>query len=577
MARFAGKAAWPRKEIEMNQTLRKEELERHYKQFPWNRHPERPLEQVSDAVKRKVFGQDEHVDRILHFIYFAQERIKRINEGYEPRLLPQLNSMLLLGPTASGKTHVVKSIAHEMDMVFYPIDSSTLTGEGWRGRGLSSEWANISRIQEEDQDSIVLVFLDEIDKLTLEDKDYDSFSPKFELLKPLEGGLLRGEGPNRESYEMNCDRCVFIFAGAFTGIEEMVSERLNNSAKAIDLFSAETRKYDYSALDEERLRAMVSLEDVEAWGFPRELVGRFSFVDYMSALKDVDLKRVLFEDLLPRYQSMFKNGGIDLTEAAADSMVSRALLHRYGARNLNQQLSALLIGSSGSANACSCVGNVRIDVSDDGSLACRNLPGNTVQGDDALELSMAARIQAECHARSIAGEIADNRNEVFEPFDGIPSRFEAMLLSRTENLLGDYTNQELLLLRSCLCYIRDWTSDGELSLASLSILLEFCDSYGVTDGHSVWVLDECMQEIHSGLKRCFRRNEKGELEERITLTSMVRHAKNDPPRGVIPAERNGLRPEDDETLGTYCDFKTYSTSEQKEAASSLSRRVSLAG
>ena len=118
---------------------------------------------------------------------------------------------------------------------------------------------------------------DEVDKMTLYDSKEPSFSPKFDLLKPLEGGLLSGEagrGSSRERFELDCDRCIFILSGAFTGIDEKIALRLATKGNTQAVFDTNSTKVDYSSFNEDELRAQISLEDVEAWGFPRELVGR---------------------------------------------------------------------------------------------------------------------------------------------------------------------------------------------------------------------------------------------------------------------------------------------------------------
>lgn len=101
-------------------------------------------EEISRQVKQRVFGQDEHVDKIVRFIHAALTRSMLIKSGINGNTLPQLSSMLLAAPTASGKTHTIKMIAKTLGMPLYTIDASTLTGEGWRGKNLSAEWFMVS-------------------------------------------------------------------------------------------------------------------------------------------------------------------------------------------------------------------------------------------------------------------------------------------------------------------------------------------------------------------------------------------------------------------------------------------------
>lgn len=300
------------------------------------------LEKISQQVKQRVFGQDEHVDKILRFINVALTRNSLIQEGADTDSLPQISSMLLVAPTASGKTHTIKMIAKTLGMPLHTIDASMLTGEGWRGNNISSEWLAISNLQKNNPNNNILVFIDEIDKLTLDDGGYQGFSPKFELLKPLEGGTITGEGSReRAAFEMDCDRCIFIFSGAFSGIEETIAKRLNGLDSDVSVLDPTAKKVDYQAFSEAELRNKICADDIESWGFPRELVGRFSFIDYMAALSKESLHHVLFNDLLPRYSNMMLGGSISIDEKAATIMLRKALSENYGARSLNQQLSKL--------------------------------------------------------------------------------------------------------------------------------------------------------------------------------------------------------------------------------------------
>lgn len=141
-------------------------------------------EEVSRQVKQRVFGQDGHVDRIIRFIHAALTRSTLIKSGTDRETLPQLSSMLLVAPTASGKTHTIKMIAKTLGMPLHTIDAGSITGEGWTGGSFSSEWNIISKQQKEDSSLVTIVFIDEVDKMTLYDSKEPSFSPKFDLLKP---------------------------------------------------------------------------------------------------------------------------------------------------------------------------------------------------------------------------------------------------------------------------------------------------------------------------------------------------------------------------------------------------------
>lgn len=547
-------------------------------------------EEVSRQVKQRVFGQDEHVDKIVRFIHAALTRSMLIKSGIDGDTLPQLSSMLLVAPTASGKTHTIKMIAKTLDMPLHTIDASTLTGEGWKGKNLSAEWFMVSDLQKEDPSKVVLVFIDEIDKLTLTCKEDPSFSPKFELLKPLEGGMLSGEtsiGGNREHFKLDCDRCVFIFSGAFTGIDGKIALRLATKGNTQAVFDANSTKIDYSAFSENELRAQISLEDVEAWGFPRELVGRFSFVDFMPALSAESLKRVLFEDLLPHYSNMMMGGSISVNEDAADAMVRKALSENYGARSLNQQISEVFFGQCwGKVVSSDRAIDAELQLSSEGRLSCSAMETdrNSMRFDllKRAAKTNSSRQRARMRNTAIAKrakELEGSNANAISPFEIIGDNFDqyaALLLLETERGAGAYSDAEIVLLFSLLSLLRDWfRSDfkpqGIRTLLGMTNIEEAQSSEGFRSP-----LDLVYEEIETGMvtkANPSHKNDSSEPPAILLPSSMCRHAPEDPQEGTGAFEHGGFSAEEDDALGFYTDFKSFTLAERSKAIMALSYRL----
>lgn len=88
------------------------------------------LHQVAQEVKTTVLGQDNTVDKLCAFVDMASTRAKLIEEGYEDSLgLPPLSAALIVGPTASGKSHMLKTFADKADMLYRTIDASSMSAE----------------------------------------------------------------------------------------------------------------------------------------------------------------------------------------------------------------------------------------------------------------------------------------------------------------------------------------------------------------------------------------------------------------------------------------------------------------
>lgn len=547
-------------------------------------------EEASCQVKQRVFGQDEHVDRIIRFIHAALTRSTLIKSGTDRETLPQLSSMLLVAPTASGKTHAIKMIAKTLDMPLHTIDAGSITGEGWTGGSFSSEWNIISKQQKEDPSLVTIVFIDEVDKMTLYDSKEPSFSPKFDLLKPLEGGLLSGEagrGSSCERFELDCDRCIFILSGAFTGIDEKIALRLATKGNTQAVFDTNSTKVDYSSFNEGELRAQISLEDIEAWGFPRELVGRFSFVDFMPALSAESLKRVLFEDLLPHYNNMMMGGSISVNEDATDAMVRKALSENYGARSLNQQISEVFFGRCwGKVVSSDRAIDAELQLSSEGQLSCsvKETDRNSMRFDLLKRAAKTNSSRQRTRMRNTAiakqaKELEGPSANAISPFEIIGDNFDqyaALLLLETERGAGAYSDAEIALLFSLLSLLRDWfCSDfkpqGIRTLLGMTNIEEAQISEGFRSP-----LDLVYEEIETGMATKTNPSHKNDSSEPPTIllpSSMCRHAPEDPQEGTRTFEHGGFSAEEDDALGFYTDFKSFTLAERSKAIMTLSYRL----
>ena len=539
------------------------------------------LEKISQQVKQRVFGQDEHIDKILRFINVALTRNSLIQGGADADSLPQISSMLLVAPTASGKTHTIKMIAKALGMPLHAIDASMLTGEGWRGNNISSEWLAISNLQKKDPNSNILVFIDEIDKLTLDDSGAQGFSPKFELLKPLEGGTITGEGSReRAAFEMDCDRCVFIFSGAFSGIEETIAKRLNGLDSDASVLDPTAKKVDYQAFSEADLRNKICADDIESWGFPRELVGRFSFIDYMAALSEESLHHVLFNDLLPRYNNMMLGGSISIDEKAATIMLRKALSENYGARNLNQQLSELFFKECWSKiDASEFALSIQVIAPEGSKLECTATPTDSFKRENNPFCNASIRSKAlkranellESQAAELEKAEKGETTRILKAFRHINHNinlYEAALCKETKGRAGSYTPAEVLLLHSLLHLASDWLPEDERTPSTIRKILTMTNSAETGNEDYRSVLDMIFNQIETGYTDVA-------LDDNTFVkgpSSMKRHTPGDRDGGVFACEVNGFGPDEDEALGSYTYFKTFSPEEQTRAILLLSYR-----
>ena len=281
------------------------------------------LEGVIAKVKSNVIGQNIAVEKICSLIDVGKKRwsaLQRFDLGTESE--PSFCSGLVIGTSGSGKTYMLKNIAQAEDMIFWEIDATTLTGEGWSGASLSTHWKMLAEKMEEDPDKLVLIYIDEVDKLLKED-GYPG-SAKFDLLKPLEGGILRAEYDHKQ-FEINFDRCVVVMSGAFTDIDEFRAEK----EITIGFKGAPKAKEDK--------RKGISREDLINWGTPRELVGRFSLILNLNELQYSDYKKIIDTQITKKYSALlFPNFELKVSDEAANFLAKAAIENNLGARFINQ-------------------------------------------------------------------------------------------------------------------------------------------------------------------------------------------------------------------------------------------------
>eukprot|EP00800_Vazella_pourtalesii_P016470 TRINITY_DN4769_c0_g1_i2.p1 TRINITY_DN4769_c0_g1~~TRINITY_DN4769_c0_g1_i2.p1 ORF type:complete len:490 (-),score=126.78 TRINITY_DN4769_c0_g1_i2:692-2161(-) len=186
-----------------------------------------------------------------------QELIKRLNEGtlsgnsrqdtsseerkdkHTPATLLDKSNILMLGPTGSGKTLLVQTLAKYLDVPLAICDCTVLTQAGYVGEDIESV---VVKLVHESRGSVEraesgIVFLDEVDKIACVSggqrylKDVSGEGVQQGLLKLLEGSNVnipdksRRRGGESSSMVINTSNILFIAAGAFSGINKIIAVR----------------------------------------------------------------------------------------------------------------------------------------------------------------------------------------------------------------------------------------------------------------------------------------------------------------------------------------------------------------
>jgi len=316
-------------------------------------------EELASELKTKIIGQDAFLDEFVPFLCLALRGRVELIAGAAEEDVPRLASAFLVGPTASGKTHTLKTICKTVGIDCQFVDCSSLTGTGWKGNSVDSELARLARAQKSAPGVITLLVWDEADKMRNDLTHDRSFNPQHSLLKPLDGGEYRIDRDNGNAEIVLMDYVVNVFAGAFTGIEEIVARR-HNARKQTFGFTATAPLA--SEDDPAALRADIRVDDFVEWGMMSELCGRCGAIFNLPALRTEHLALIVkgTDHSLEKKLARLAPSGceLSLSDEAVRVVVEKAQSTGLGVRALENVLAPLasaVIAEAGKKDATSVV------------------------------------------------------------------------------------------------------------------------------------------------------------------------------------------------------------------------------
>ena len=157
---------------------------------------------------------------------------------------------------------------------------------------------------------------------------------------PPQGGRKH---PHQEFIQIDTTNVLFIVAGAFAGLERIVSDRVGKRGLG---FGAEVRsKADVDTVDR---FADVMPEDLIKFGLIPEFIGRLPVVASVTNLDKESLVTILSEPknaLVKQYRRMFELDGVELEFApeALAAIADQAILRGTGARGLRAIMEEVLL------------------------------------------------------------------------------------------------------------------------------------------------------------------------------------------------------------------------------------------
>ncbi len=307
---------------------------------------------IKASLDEYVVGQ-EYAKKVMAVAVY--NHYKRVACDTQDGVEIEKSNMLMVGPTGSGKTYMVRTLARLLDVPLAIADATSLTEAGYIGDDIESVVSKLLAAADNDVERAEhgIIFIDEIDKIAKKkntnQRDVSGESVQQGMLKLLEGAEIEVPvGANSKNAmvplaTVNTQNILFICGGAFPDLEVIIKERLNK--KSSMGFHADLKdKYD----KEENIMHRVEVEDIRKYGMIPEFLGRLPIVFALDALSEDMLVRILTEPknaIVKQYQKLLAMDEVKLSfeEEALRAIAKRAKEKDVGARALRSIIEEFML------------------------------------------------------------------------------------------------------------------------------------------------------------------------------------------------------------------------------------------
>lgn len=320
----------------------------------------RPRE-IFESLQEYVIGQETAKRSLSVAVYNHYKRIQAstkantLSDAGKDEVELGKSNILLIGPTGCGKTYLAQTLARRLNVPFASADATALTEAGYVGEDVENILLKLIQAADYDVKKAEqgIIYIDEIDKISRKSenpsitRDVSGEGVQQALLKILEGTVASvppqggRKHPHQEFIQIDTSNVLFIVAGAFAGLEDIIGARAGKKGIGFGAPLGNIAGQGPGYAD-------VMPEDLVKFGLIPEFIGRLPIITTVEQLDKPALMKILQEPknaLVRQYQKLFRLDDVELSfdpealEAVADS----ALARETGARGLRAILEETLM------------------------------------------------------------------------------------------------------------------------------------------------------------------------------------------------------------------------------------------